>query len=214
MGKGFIKLLKEFFNEFLDILYPPINKCISCGSEFIGLCPICNKKIVRVKENHNIISYGYYSGVMKKLILEFKYKKDFICGDILSDYLFELIEENNIKADAIFFIPSSKKSLKERGFNQCEFMANKISDKLNIPVYKDIIKIKNIKEQKTLSKEDRLKNVQGAFGVISNRNIMNKNIILIDDVVTTGATLFECEKLLINNGACSIKMLTVAKSYI
>ncbi|MDZ4957287.1 ComF family protein, partial [Clostridium perfringens] len=83
-----------------------------------------------------------------------------------------------------------------------------------IPVYKDIIKTKNTKEQKTLSKEERLKNIIGAFEVISDINIKNKNVILIDDVITTGATLLECEKLFIKNGACSIKMLTVAKSYI
>ncbi|MGV2643905.1 ComF family protein, partial [Clostridium perfringens] len=119
-----------------------------------------------------------------------------------------------IKADGIFFIPSSKKSLKERGFNQCEFIAKILGDRLDVPVYKDIIKIKNIKEQKTLSKEERWKNISGAFEVVSNINIKNKKVILIDDVVTTGATLLECEKLFIKNGACSIKMLTVAKSYI
>ncbi|WP_291648871.1 phosphoribosyltransferase family protein [Clostridium sp.] len=76
------------------------------------------------------------------------------------------------------------------------------------------MKVKNIKEQKTLSKEDRFKNIEGAFGIKNNKNIKNKNIILIDDVITTGATLFECENLLKKSGVNSIKMLTVAKSYI
>ncbi|GAA0084192.1 ComF family protein [Clostridium sp. CTA-7] len=214
MGKRFIKLLKVFINELLDILYPPKNKCISCDNEYIGLCKTCQKKIMRVKESSKILSYGYYSGVMKNLVLEFKYRKNFLAGNILANYLYELIKENNIKADGIFFIPSSKKSLKERGFNQCEFIAKIVGDRLGVPVYKDIIKIKNIKEQKTLSKEERLKNISGAFEAVSNINIKNKKVILIDDVVTTGATLLECEKLFIKNGACSIKMLTVAKSYI
>lgn len=221
MGKGIVKLLKSltellqiFVVELLDIIYPPQNKCITCDREFIGLCPICNQKIMRIREGSDVISYAYYNGVMKKLILEFKYKKNFIAGDILANYLINLITENNIEAEAIFFIPSSKKALKERGFNQCEFIAKKISKQLNIPVYNDISKVKNIKEQKTLSKEDRIKNVIGAFEIKSNKNIKNKKIILIDDVLTTGSTVLECEKLLKKNGACSIKILTVAKSYI
>ncbi|MCR1951785.1 ComF family protein [Clostridium sp. DSM 100503] len=214
MGKRIIELLREIIDEFLDIIYPPTTKCISCDNEVIGLCPICKSKIMRVREESKILSYGYYSGVMKKLILEFKYNKNFLAGNILADYLCELISENNIKADAIFFIPSSKKALKDRGFNQCEFMAQKISRRLNKPIYRDLIKVKNIKEQKTLSREDRLKNIEGAFDVKSDKNIKNKNIILIDDVITTGATLIECEKLLKKSGAKSIKMLTVAKSYI
>ncbi|GAA0110074.1 ComF family protein [Clostridium tertium] len=214
MGKGLIKLLREIIDELLDIIYPPKNKCITCDNEVIGVCPICKSKIMRVKEESKILSYGYYSGVMKKLILEFKYNKNFLAGNILADYLCELINENNIDVDAILFIPSSKKALKDRGFNQCEFMAQKLSRTLNIPIYSDIIKVKNIKEQKTLSKEDRFKNIEGAFGIKSNKNIKNKNIILIDDVITTGATLLECEKLLKKSGANSIKILTVAKSYI
>lgn len=214
MGKRFVRVLKVFINELLDIIYPPKNKCIGCGDDYIGLCPKCKNKIMKVKDDSKILSYGYYSGVMKNLVLEFKYKKNFLAGNILAEYLYELITENNITADGIFFIPSTKKALKERGFNQCEFIARIIGNRLDIPVYKDIIKIKNTKEQKTLSKEERLKNIIGAFEVISDINIKDKNIILIDDVITTGATLLECEKLFIKNGACSIKILTVAKSYI
>ena len=117
MGKGLIKLLREIIDELLDIIYPPKNKCITCDNEVIGVCPICKSKIMRVKEESKILSYGYYSGVMKKLILEFKYNKNFLAGNILADYLCELINENNIDVDAILFIPSSKKALKDRGFN-------------------------------------------------------------------------------------------------
>ena len=110
--------------------------------------------------------------------------------------LYELIKENKIEAEAIVFIPSSKRALKDRGFNQCEFLAKEISRRSDIKIYKDIIKAKNIKEQKTLSKEDRIKNVKDAFKIKDKNNIKGKKIILLDDVITTGATLFECEKIL------------------
>ena len=214
MGKRIIELLITLKDEILDIIYPPKNTCIICENEFAGICPICEGKIQRVKDDDEILSYGYYSGVLKKLVLEFKYKKNFIAGNVLVEFLYELIDKKNIKIDAIVFIPSSKKALRERGFNQCEYLAKEISKKLKIDLYKDIIKVKNTKEQKLLSKEDRYKNIKDAFALKSEKNIKNKHLLLIDDVITTGATLYECEKLLKKSGASSIKILTVAKSYI
>ena len=214
MGKRIIKLLNEIKEEILDIIYPPINKCIICDSEFIGICPLCNSTIKRCINEDNIISYGHYKGALKKLLLEFKYKKNFTAGRVLAFYLYELIKENKIEAEAIVFIPSSKRALKDRGFNQCEFLAKEISRRSDIKIYKDIIKAKNIKEQKTLSKEDRIKNVKDAFKIKDKNNIKGKKIILLDDVITTGATLFECEKILKAAGATSINILTVAKSFI
>lgn len=214
MGKRIIELLISLKDEALDIIYPPKVSCIICESEFIGLCPLCKSKIQKIKENDEILSYGYYNGVLKKLILEFKYNKNFVAGSILSEFLYEIIKNNNIDVDCIVFIPSSKKALKDRGFNQCEYLAKELKKRLNITICKDIIKNKNTREQKFLSKEERLKNIKGAFSLKTDKNIRNKKLLLIDDVMTTGATLYECEKLLMKNGATSIKMLTVAKSYI
>lgn len=214
MGKRIIESLITLKDEVLDIIYPPKNSCIICESEFVGLCPLCKSKIQKVKEDEGVLSYGYYNGALKKLILEFKYKQNFLAGKILAEFLYDLIRNSNIEIDCIVFIPSSKKVLKERGFNQCEYLAKEINKSLKVEIYKGLIKNKNIKEQKLLSKEDRFKNIKGAFSLKTNKNINNKRILLIDDVVTTGATLYECEKLLKENGASSIKMLTVAKSYI
>ena len=214
MGKRIVEFLIKLKDEILDIIYPPKNSCIICESEFTLICPMCKGKIQRVKDISEIISYGYYNGVLKKLVLEFKYNKNFMAGSLLAEFLCEVISENNIDIDVIVFVPSSKKALRERGFNQCEYLAKEISKRLKIDLCKDIIKVKNTKEQKLLSKEERYKNIMGAFALKSERNIKNKRILLIDDVITTGATLHECEKILKLNGATSIKILTVAKSYI
>jgi len=214
MGKRIIELLITLKDEFLDIIYPPKNNCIVCESEFVGLCPLCKSKIQKVKEDEEFFSYGYYNGVLKKLILEFKYKQNFVAGKILAELLYDVIKNKKIEIDCIVFIPSSKKAIKERGFNQCEYLAKEINKSLKLKICKDLIKAKNIKEQKLLSKEDRFKNIKGAFSLKTNKNIKNKRVLVIDDVVTTGATLYECEKLLRENGASEIKILTVAKSYI
>ena len=214
MGKWITKILISLKDEILDIIYPPKKSCVICESEFIGICPLCKSKIKRVKEFNRVFSYGYYNGVLKKLILEFKYNKNFVAGSILVDFLCDMITENKMDIDYIVYIPSSKKAIRDRGFNQCEYLAQEIKKSLNISICNDIIKNKNIKEQKLLSKEERYKNIKGAFFLRSDKNIRNKKLLLIDDVMTTGATLYECEKLLKENGALSIKLLTVAKSYI
>ena len=214
MGKWIAKILISLKDELLDIIYPPKKSCIICESEFIGICPLCKSKIKRVKEFDGVLSYGYYNGVLKKLVLEFKYNKNFVAGSILVELLCDLIREINIDIDCIVYIPSSRKAIRDRGFNQCEYLAKEIKKNLDIGVCNDIVKNKNTKEQKLLSKEERYKNIKGAFALKTDKNIRNKKLLLIDDVMTTGATLYECEKMLKENGALSIKMLTVAKSYI
>lgn len=213
MGKKIIEIVKRMVSELLDLIYPPENNCIVCLKEdFIGICEECLYKIRRVSNNDNIISYGYYGGVLKKLILEFKYKKNFLSGEILGEFLCELIEENKIEVDLILYVPTSKTAMKRRGFNQCKFIAQITSHKLNIPISHDLVKVKETREQKTLSKEERMINLYNVFDIKNKSNIKSKRIILIDDVTTTGSTLRECEKILKKYGASTIKMLTVAKS--
>ena len=125
-----------------------------------------------------------------------------------------MIEENNIYADVICYVPMTKKSEKKRGFNQCEVIARHIGYRINIPVSDCIKKIKNTKEQKTLTKEERVKNLKGAFKVSRVKDIKNKDVILIDDVMTTGATINECKDILKRSGANKITVLTIAKSNI
>lgn len=215
MGKRFIKALKLIVNEILDVVYPPEEICISCRSDgYVGLCNICESKIRRVRSNQNILSFAYYGGPIKRIILSLKYKNNFFAGKLLGNYLCKLINENNIVADCIFYVPISKETLKIRGFNQCEIMAKVISEQFEIPIYHSLIKVKNTKEQKTLSKDERKKNLIGVFDVNKPKEVYGKSIILLDDVTTTGATLIECEKILKKYGASTIKLLTVAQSTI
>lgn len=218
MGTRFFKGLKKTMDDILDICFPAQNNCIVCKVEdFVGLCPVCFGKIKRVANNTNeqkIISYGYYRGVLKDLILRLKYKKDFLAARILGDMLIELLKDEIHYIDIIYFIPLTRKSIKKRGYNQCEILAEIVSEKFNIPFSNNLIKIKDTKEQKLLSKSERNINLVDSFTVKNVNELLNKNILLIDDVYTTGATLREAEKVLINNGACTIKILTVCQSII
>ena len=215
MGKEIIKIIKIALEALLDIIYPYDNKCIICGVEgFLGICSKCKREIKRVHQQEEIMAYGYYGGVLKKLILNLKYHKSFIAGKVLADLLCQIIIEKKLSIDCICYVPISKDSLKKRGFNQCSVLAKNISSILDIPVIDCLVKVKETKEQKLLGKEERMKNILDAFEIKNKEKLFKKNILLIDDVYTTGATINECKKNIEKCNINKIYLLTIAKSNI
>lgn len=215
MGKEIIKIIKIALEALLDIIYPYDNKCIICGFEgFLGICSKCKSEIKRVHQQEEIMAYGYYGGVLKKLILNLKYHKSFIAGKVLADLLCQIIIEKKLSIDCICYVPISKNSLKKRGFNQCSVLAKNISSILDIPVIDCLVKVKETKEQKLLGKEERMKNILDAFEIKNKEKLFKKNILLIDDVYTTGATINECKKNIEKCNINKIYLLTIAKSNI
>ena len=212
MGKEIIKIIKIALEALLDIIYPYDNKCIICGVEgFLGICSKCKSEIKRVHQQEEIMAYGYYGGVLKKLILNLKYHKSFIAGKVLADLLCQIIIEKKLSIDCICYVPISKDSLKKRGFNQCSVLAKNISSILDIPVIDCLVKVK---ETKLLGKEERMKNILDAFEIKNKEKLFKKNILLIDDVYTTGATINECKKNIEKCNINKIYLLTIAKSNI
>jgi competence protein ComFC len=218
MGKTLKRIIEKLWEALIEVIYPRENYCIICNEEdCFGICNTCKKSIKVIEEVYQdeIISYGYYGGVLKELILKFKYKDDFTAGDILTEILEEYIIKNlNYKEYIITYIPLSKKSKKIRGFNQCEYIAKKIARDLSIEAFEVLIKAKETKEQKKLKKDERFENIKDAFQIKKGIKIKKYKIILIDDVTTTGATLKEAYKLLKKFNFNDIKLLTLAKSHI
>lgn len=221
MGNGFIKYLNIIKESVVSLLYPYKNQCVICGIYTEkGICKNCYSKINWCRGNFYIkeeefkvccYSTAYYSAVMKELILALKYRKSFISGEILANCMVEKIIKENISCDLITYIPSDKKSLKKRGFNQSEFLAKKIGNSLNIPVKNTLIKTKSTKEQKSLDRENRWKNLKDGFKVVNKNKIIDKKVILIDDIITTGATVYFASKELYNANIKELNVLTVAK---
>jgi len=117
----------------------------------------------------------------------------------------------NFNENLVIPVPLSKKRLRWRGFNQAELIAQKVAEKYNLKLdNKNLIRIKHKKPQAKLNEIHRLENIKGCFSW-QGENLNKKNIILVDDVVTTGATLNECAKILKANGAGEVWGLVVAK---
>lgn len=118
------------------------------------------------------------------------------------------------KYDIILIVPISNKRKKERGYNQSELLAKEIAKIISVKIEKNkILKIKNTLPQSTLNKIQREENVKGVYKAIQIEKIRNKKILIFDDIYTTGNTVNECAKVLVEKGIKreNIGVLTIAK---
>jgi len=192
-------------------------------------CPICLKRLAEFKKckhshkksyfNFLASATDYQNPIIKNLIHQYKYQyiKEirFTLVKILISY-WEKILKNFPQLSANYIIlpiPLSLKKFNERGFNQSEEIAHLFAKYFNLDFVSDaLIRIKNNPPQAQIENyKERLENVRGIFFVKKPELIQNKNIILIDDVFTSGATLQEASRLLKEAGAKRIVGLTIAK---
>ena len=139
------------------------------------------------------------------------YKKQFRTGILLGEILSEGIKARNWQIDLILPIPLHHLKKAERGFNQSDFIAKGLSISLKIPYSTNSIKRTRFTESQTnLDIEERQANVAKAFRSRSPNKIAGKTILLADDVITAGATILECGKVLISAGAKSVFPCSVA----
>ena len=207
--------------QLCDKCYNQLNKisshvCEICGDKLddgnlnIKICDSCKDKNYEFNSNH---SFCYYDDISSNLIKKFKYSGK----RYYARYLAKLMSKNKEifdDVDIITFVPISKKGRAERGFNQAEELAKEISNLTKIPVENLLTKSKTSKHQARLTQSARLQNLIDSFSVIQDKlnKIRGKNILIIDDVFTTGTTLSECAKALKNLKPKMIKTYTFAKT--
>ena len=158
-------------------------------------------------------SLGTFDDHYQKLIHRLKYDKKIHLGRRLAQRLGEITsqEKDFSNCDVVIPVPLHRARQRERGFNQSEVLAEGISQATGLPLARDILKRKkNTKDQTYLNVQQRAENVKGAFVVIHPDKIGDKNVILVDDVMTTGATLNECARMLLDSGAKNVFGVTLA----
>lgn len=224
MGNEFVKNIKYYINCFIDLIYSGTEKCIICEEisesnrvlclDCIRKIKICNKQIVINEHGYKFYCYSslYYGGITKELILSLKYKGQFLAGKELLKYLINTIDFYNIKFDVVTYVPSSKEKLKERGYNQSKYLAKLVAEKTGKKLLQTLQKSKQTKDQIGLDKYERWENLKESFIYIGSDKIQKQKVLLVDDVLTTGATAFYCAKELKESGAEDVIILTVAKS--
>ncbi len=214
----------SFLNALLDIVFP--TKCISCNLTGYDLCINClsNSPIAERESAKWIFPlYDYRHPPIKKALWLFKYKGKKRLANIFAEIIYgKILEElsdwsiiENFKNAILVPIPLSAKRYKERGYNQAELICKeliKIDGNENFKLVNNVlIKPKETEHQARIeNRSERLKNIIGSFSVKNEELIKHANIILIDDITTTGATLDEAKKVLKRAGAKKIIAFTVA----
>ncbi|MHB9034435.1 MAG: ComF family protein [Anaerolineae bacterium] len=129
----------------------------------------------------------------------------------LADLLFTTFQMHGISCDLIIPVPLHRARLRERGYNQSVLLAVGLAERTGIPAMESaLLRTKNTPAQVGLSREQRHQNMHGAFRSMQSLN--GRNILLIDDVCTTGATLEACAEVLVASGAHSVQALTLARA--
>ena len=220
--RGFLEKLTAFFNY---LIFPENFKCIFCGNDIpnfqdIPYCQNCMKILpfnsekrckicdMKITNEANICDFCQkskryfkkatcpfiYEGLVRETILAYKNsnKKYLAKGFavILSKYL------NKDNFDLITFVPMTKFERQKRGYNQSELLANELGKILKLPVMSTLKKIKETTPQKALSFNERQNNLKGAFVAENKEHLKGKRILLVDDVITTCATINSCSEKL------------------
>lgn len=160
-----------------------------------------------------------YKGIVRRLIYNFKYKP--YLSDLtktLVELFYESIIQQEVFQDILRFspiltpIPLSKGRLRKRGYNHAKLLADGLSAKLSLPVLDCLQRIRETKSQFGLKLKDRKENLKNAFAIIPNNPITQyPNVLLVDDILTSGSTLFEAARVLKKNGARKVYGLTLAR---
>ncbi len=232
--------MKNFISALLKSVYP--QRCAYCGTVISKnklMCSHCQNTLPRIegeictkcgrgkkecdckgaaKYFEGIVAPFYFNGNVRKGLHCFKFRK---CPDNAEAYCYEISETiksrfSDVEFDFITETPMTDKSIKERGYNQCQLLSKGISEKLGIEYKNGVLKkIYETKKQHDLQFFLRKGNLTGVFDVTDPELVKDKIILLCDDVSTTGETLNECAKMLWLYGAkavyCCSVALTVSK---
>jgi ComF family protein len=186
------------------------------------ICPICgnpnskNEECERCRISPPLFtslrSYSVFSGSLREAIHEFKYKHDIGLGEAFSRLMIPKLEKLNWSLDLITSVPLGLVRFRERGYNQATLLARPIALFFRVPFSsRALIRIRETRTQVGLSVVERNENMLGAFRA-KKELVQGRNILVVDDVATSGATLNACAKALLDNGASNVYGFSLARA--
>ena len=213
------------FDGLNSLLFSDDNICLFCGEKIdrgapYFLCQQCIDRLEFLNREVNIdfpyiertVYSLFYNEYTRAKIYEYKYyNKSYLYktfGEILKHTIEEVQFLGNI--DIITFVPIHRRRKADRGYDQSELLAKYISDAINVPLSKgNLVRTRHTVAQNKLARSQRLENIRGAFRVKDGDEFYNKEILLIDDIITTGATLNECGKALLESGGKNVYAIAI-----
>lgn len=196
------------------------NRCARCGLPLGPYANISNAGCATCKNVKlwfdSVHSAARYEGVVRKLIHRYKYGRNEALTITLNKILIENVPKyyhTTSKVDIVVPVPLFWLKRIKRGFNQSQLLARGLAKHLSLPISMgNLRRIRNTASQTLLSRHERIKNIQDAFDIQKPKEFLHRNILLVDDVITTGTTASECARKLKENGAKKVYVLTLARA--
>ena len=229
--------LNHWIWHSLDLLYPPV--CAGCGTSNYRWCPECRNSTqlmeihycqvcgepqlskqldtcVNCKQTRPAYtamrSWAWFRGPLRQAIHQLKYKRDMALGEVLALPLEQILRIEDWAVDVILPVPLSHKRQSSRGYNQAALLAWPLALRFALPYLPRALKrVRDTLSQTDLSAADRRDNVAGAFEADANQ-VNACTILLVDDVITTGATMEACAAALRDAGAEHVYAVSVARA--
>lgn len=207
----------------LDLLFP--KKCILCrnllNKNETDLCHSCRQNAPDFSSGKNNIPFvagwtavWYYRDHVKKSIQRYKFRNARSYANAYGRFLALRIQQMQVDFDCITWVPVSFRRKFQRGYDQVELLAKAVSKELSIPLCPTLKKVRHTRTQSGLRDASQRKaNVLGAYRSLPDCQLAGKTVLLLDDVITTGATASECAKVLLSAGAKEIYCAAVASAH-
>jgi ComF family protein len=218
------------------VLYEPINAfdanlCLDCAQEIpvmpANACPLCGSPVRSALDFRRgrcpacrSASWGFdsltacfsYNGTARSLIHQFKYQgRPYLAGTMARLMVTVIHKESVAVFDGLVPVPLFPARLREREFNQAWVLAERLSRDVDVPVLSLLERVKNTRSQALLCEKDRRANVEGAFRVFPGQDLSGQRLLLVDDILTTGATAGAAAAALKEAGAEHVAVLAFAK---
>lgn len=213
----------SFADRLLDLVYPP--RCAFCRRllwKDALACPECIKSLpytgaaargIKIAHIADCVSPLYYEGDVRASLLRYKFHSLTAYSKVYSKIIVKCIDECGISCDIITWVPLSARRLRKRGYDQARLLAEEIAREKNIPCVQLLKKtVNNPAQSGTGSPEKRRANVAGVYAYAGEEPLEGKSVLLVDDIVTTGATLCECARVLKAAGAGLVYAATLART--
>lgn len=210
--------LKRMISAVADALFPHVPGCIVCHVEKgveNGLCETCRSKMDALRYGPtsamNLSAYSVYEydGIAVRIVRGYKYSDKRYFYKFMAREMANALSEDARETTAICHVPLHERRRAERGFDQAELLAKEMARLTLLPFVHALKRVKRTKTQTRLSEHQRAENMSDAFTCIEG---IRGHVVLVDDVLTTGATAAECAKALFERGAKSVRIYTFART--